>query len=180
MIRPPPRSTLFPYTTLFRSHRAGEAPVRGGAGGRGQGGSRPGPGTPSPGGRAPRPVRGAPRLARPRRHRLAAPGSEGQPRVLPSLLEPRAHSERPRVHDRQERRGARVKRVGVVAKPGAAEARAPVQELPHWLRARGLSAVLEKETAGLVPAASVPCVTKAGLPAHADLLGVLAGDRTLL
>src|SRR5438477_5239907 len=23
MIRPPPRSTLFPYTTLFRSHRAG-------------------------------------------------------------------------------------------------------------------------------------------------------------
>src|SRR5256885_13150054 len=28
MIRPPPRSTLFPYTTLFRSHRsfAGNAP----------------------------------------------------------------------------------------------------------------------------------------------------------
>src|SRR5437868_12129476 len=24
MIRPPPRSTLFPYTTLFRSHRPGE------------------------------------------------------------------------------------------------------------------------------------------------------------
>src|SRR5437764_9775506 len=24
MIRRPPRSTLFPYTTLFRSHRAGE------------------------------------------------------------------------------------------------------------------------------------------------------------
>src|SRR2546430_14898109 len=24
MIRPPPRSTLFPYTTLFRSRRAGE------------------------------------------------------------------------------------------------------------------------------------------------------------
>src|SRR6266700_7105461 len=31
MIRRPPRSTLFPYTTLFRSHgagRAGQAPVR--------------------------------------------------------------------------------------------------------------------------------------------------------
>src|SRR2546426_6217640 len=30
MIRPPPRSTLFPYTTLFRSQRAGEedAPPR--------------------------------------------------------------------------------------------------------------------------------------------------------
>src|SRR2546426_2391403 len=30
MIRRPPRSTLFPYTTLFRSHRRG--PVRGGTG----------------------------------------------------------------------------------------------------------------------------------------------------
>src|SRR3712207_6853514 len=27
MIRRPPRSTLFPYTTLFRSHRAGRADV---------------------------------------------------------------------------------------------------------------------------------------------------------
>src|SRR6266478_1754933 len=26
MIRPPPRSTLFPYTTLFRSHPAGAEP----------------------------------------------------------------------------------------------------------------------------------------------------------
>src|SRR6266436_9343661 len=28
MIRRPPRSTLFPYTTLFRSHRAGEPRCR--------------------------------------------------------------------------------------------------------------------------------------------------------
>src|SRR2546430_10803998 len=27
MIRRPPRSTLFPYTTLFRSHRPGEAAI---------------------------------------------------------------------------------------------------------------------------------------------------------
>src|SRR3712207_8317756 len=27
MIRRPPRSTLFPYTTLFRSHERGERPV---------------------------------------------------------------------------------------------------------------------------------------------------------
>src|SRR2546427_2641408 len=33
MIRRPPRSTLFPYTTLFRSHRAAGARDRG-AGGR--------------------------------------------------------------------------------------------------------------------------------------------------
>src|SRR2546425_8773487 len=32
MIRRPPRSTLFPYTTLFRSVRAHEAPVRIGRG----------------------------------------------------------------------------------------------------------------------------------------------------
>src|SRR5256885_4106960 len=29
MIRRPPRSTLFPYTTLFRSRKTGEPPVRG-------------------------------------------------------------------------------------------------------------------------------------------------------
>src|SRR5438874_2782904 len=35
MIRPPPRSTLFPYTTLFRSaHREVGARVGGGRGGR--------------------------------------------------------------------------------------------------------------------------------------------------
>src|SRR5260221_9968842 len=34
MIRRPPRSTLFPYTTLFRS-REGSAPSRGGYGDRG-------------------------------------------------------------------------------------------------------------------------------------------------
>src|SRR5438034_7343128 len=28
MIRPPPRSTLFPYTTLFRSRDVGEGPDR--------------------------------------------------------------------------------------------------------------------------------------------------------
>src|SRR5437660_7363944 len=30
MIRPPPRSTLFPYTTLFRSAEGLQPPVRGG------------------------------------------------------------------------------------------------------------------------------------------------------
>src|SRR2546421_8395318 len=31
MIRRPPRSTLFPYTTLFRSHARGAEPAAGGA-----------------------------------------------------------------------------------------------------------------------------------------------------
>src|SRR2546430_13805798 len=34
MIRRPPRSTLFPYTTLFRSRRFGADRARGGAAGR--------------------------------------------------------------------------------------------------------------------------------------------------
>src|SRR2546430_8114188 len=43
MIRRPPRSTLFPYTTLFRSHRdVGEARVRPEGGFDGVGGERVG------------------------------------------------------------------------------------------------------------------------------------------
>src|SRR2546430_10798905 len=41
MIRPPPRSTLFPYTTLFRSRRSGQP-------GGGDGPVQPGPGEPAP------------------------------------------------------------------------------------------------------------------------------------
>jgi len=73
-----------------------------------------------------------------------------------------------------------VKRVGIVVKPGASEARGVVMELLAWLAARGLGAVLDKETAALVPAATVPSVGKAELPAQVDLLVVLGGDGTLL
>src|SRR3712207_7334177 len=63
MIRRPPRSTLFPYTTLFRSKRPRPAPA---APRRGlHGGSRPARG-PAPGGRphAVREGRGAPSRGR--------------------------------------------------------------------------------------------------------------------
>src|SRR4051812_49797945 len=51
MIRPPPRSTLFPYTTLFRSERKVPAEVEPGAGAR--------PSQPEPGRQArPSPERG--------------------------------------------------------------------------------------------------------------------------
>lgn len=73
-----------------------------------------------------------------------------------------------------------MKRVGIVAKPGAAEARGVLTELLDWLTARGLGAVLEKETAALVPAATAPSVGKAELPAQVDLVVVLGGDGTLL
>src|SRR3712207_8416018 len=51
MIRPPPRSTLFPYTTLFRSHRARPSArhVRRAAGADGRARAAPAPGPPRPG-----------------------------------------------------------------------------------------------------------------------------------
>ena len=71
-------------------------------------------------------------------------------------------------------------RFGIVTKPGAAKAQGVVERLLDWLAVRGHAAVLEKETAGLVPAATVPSVGKAELPAQADLIVVLGGDGTLL
>src|SRR5215217_8620563 len=40
MIRRPPRSTLFPYTTLFRSERRSRAPTQAALGHRSRGGGR--------------------------------------------------------------------------------------------------------------------------------------------
>src|SRR3712207_7179128 len=62
MIRRPPRSTLFPYTTLFRSDRLGVRAAAAGGGVRDRGRRRParGHGRLEPG--------GAVRLAGPRRH----------------------------------------------------------------------------------------------------------------
>lgn len=71
-------------------------------------------------------------------------------------------------------------RVGIVAKPGATEARDVILRLIEWLGGRGLTPVLEKETAALVPTASVACVGKPELPAQVDLVVVLGGDGTLL
>src|SRR3712207_8981919 len=68
MIRRPPRSTLFPYTTLFRSSRRADRREPAHEGVRGQPGPDPG-GAARPGGDAFRRERGAPRGARPVGHR---------------------------------------------------------------------------------------------------------------
>jgi NAD+ kinase len=73
-----------------------------------------------------------------------------------------------------------VTRVGLVAKPDATEAQRVVLTLLEWLTARGLTVVLEKETAGLVPAAAVASANRADLPGQVDALIVLGGDGTLL
>ena len=73
-----------------------------------------------------------------------------------------------------------MKRIGLVAKPDAAEAQRVVLTLIDWLTARGLSVVLEKETAGLAPSAPVASARKGDLPGQVDALIVLGGDGTLL
>jgi NAD+ kinase len=73
-----------------------------------------------------------------------------------------------------------VSRVGIVAKPDAPRAQGVILQLLPWLAARGHSAVLEKETADLVPSAVSAAAAKAELPGQVDLLVVLGGDGTLL
>jgi NAD+ kinase len=73
-----------------------------------------------------------------------------------------------------------VKRVGLVAKPDAVEAARVVHTLLDWLATRGLSVVLEKETAGLAAGATVPAASKGDLPGQVDAVIVLGGDGTLL
>ena len=73
-----------------------------------------------------------------------------------------------------------MKRVGLVAKPDAAEAQRVVRQLVEWLTGRGLTVVLEKETAALAPSASVTSASKSDLPGQVEALIVLGGDGTLL
>ena len=71
-------------------------------------------------------------------------------------------------------------RVGIVAKPGGVKAEAVIHRLLPWLTARGLSAVIEKETASLVPDLAVASASKQELASQVDLIIVLGGDGTLL
>jgi NAD+ kinase len=73
-----------------------------------------------------------------------------------------------------------VKRVGIVAKLGHPHAAEVVSALIDWLTSKGRVVVVEKETAGLVPALGVTALRKADLPPHVDLIVVLGGDGTLL
>lgn len=71
-------------------------------------------------------------------------------------------------------------RIGIAAKPDAAEAPAALGRLLGWLSARGFSVFLDKETSALVPGGNVAAVRKEDLPAQVDWLVVLGGDGTLL
>jgi NAD+ kinase len=73
-----------------------------------------------------------------------------------------------------------VRRLGVVVKPDAAAAPGALQALAEWAARRGLSLLVEKEAADLVPSLQLQTASKADLAMQADLLIVLGGDGTLL
>lgn len=73
-----------------------------------------------------------------------------------------------------------MKRIGVIAKTDRGEARVVIPRLFEWCATRGVSVVLEKETAGLCPDLPAPAALKPELPGQVDLLLVLGGDGTLL
>jgi NAD+ kinase len=73
-----------------------------------------------------------------------------------------------------------VTRVGLVARPDAREAPELLRRLIEFLASRAVTVVVDKETAALVPAVSVPAARRADLPGQVDVLVVLGGDGTLL
>jgi NAD+ kinase len=73
-----------------------------------------------------------------------------------------------------------VKRVGIIARLDRAEAAGVVAALAEWLARHDRIAIVEKDTAALVPALSSAVAAKSELPAQCDLIVVLGGDGTLL
>ena len=73
-----------------------------------------------------------------------------------------------------------MKRIGIVAKTDRDEARTVLPQILDWCGRRGLTPVLEKETAALCPTTPATLATKPELPGQVDLLLVLGGDGTLL
>jgi len=71
-------------------------------------------------------------------------------------------------------------RIGIVAKPDAPAAREALLRLVAWLATHAVAVVLEKETAGILPSATLPTARKADLGGQADAVVVLGGDGTLL
>jgi len=75
-----------------------------------------------------------------------------------------------------------IRRVGIVAKHNLVAASEHLARLGPWLRARGVEAVYEIETAALAGSAAqgARTMSREALPCEADLIVVLGGDGTLL
>jgi NAD+ kinase len=76
---------------------------------------------------------------------------------------------------------APIARVGVLAKTRLTAATPHLLEIGEWLRARGVAAIFEAETAALMPTdAARQVMSRLDLASHADMVVVLGGDGTLL
>ena len=71
-------------------------------------------------------------------------------------------------------------RIGIVAKPGLADARDTLQALATWLRERGHEALWSPEAAALLDGLDGSVRERDALPGGCDLVVVLGGDGTLL
>ena len=71
-------------------------------------------------------------------------------------------------------------RIGIVAKPGLADARDTLRALAAWLRERGHEAVWSPEAAILLDGLDASVRERDALPGGCDLVVVLGGDGTLL
>jgi len=70
-----------------------------------------------------------------------------------------------------------IKTVGIVSKPGSDGARELVPKVLEWLKARGISARIDENSAEY---AGVPGLPRESVPEGCDLIVVLGGDGTLL
>lgn len=75
---------------------------------------------------------------------------------------------------------AAITRVGLVARAGLKAAAPVLADMTTWLEARGITVVLESETARLAGLGGRTTAGPDGLPALVDLIVVLGGDGTLL
>jgi NAD+ kinase len=74
-----------------------------------------------------------------------------------------------------------IARVGILAKARLTAATPHLLEIDEWLRARGIVAIFESDTAGLMPpGAARQVMSRVDLASHADMVVVLGGDGTLL
>ncbi|MGH7393036.1 MAG: NAD(+)/NADH kinase [Candidatus Rokuibacteriota bacterium] len=73
-----------------------------------------------------------------------------------------------------------MKRIGIIAKPDAGAADEVVRRLVRWLGGRGITPVLDKETAALVADLGPTQARRADVPGQVDAIVVLGGDGTLL
>jgi NAD+ kinase len=73
-----------------------------------------------------------------------------------------------------------MKRVGIVAKTDRADAPGVIASVLDWCAERGVSPILDKDTASLCADRSPAMALKPELPSQVDALLVLGGDGTLL